>query len=135
MLSLPVPKALSTRHHPASSSSCPLPCPHLIAQLVKNPPAMWETLVQVLGQEEGDLGLIPGLGRTPGEGRGSPLQYSGLENSIDCIAHGVTESRTGLSDSLSLHFHFSPPAPSGFSSTLRDRPCVCVFLRPSQTAP
>ena len=32
----------------------------------------------------GDLGLIPGLGRSPGEGKGYPLQYSGLENSMDC---------------------------------------------------
>ena len=39
----------------------------------------------------GDLGLIPGLGRSPGEGKGYPLQYSGLENSMDYI-HGVTES-------------------------------------------
>ena len=36
----------------------------------------------------GDLGLIPGLGRAPGEGNGYPLQYSGLENSTDCIVHG-----------------------------------------------
>ena len=43
---------------------------------------------------EGDLGSIPGLGRFPGEGKGYPLQYSGLENSIDCIVHGVTGSRT-----------------------------------------
>ena len=41
---------------------------------------------------EGDLGLIPGLGRSPGEGKGYPLQYSGLENSMDCIVHGVTKS-------------------------------------------
>ena len=40
----------------------------------------------------GDLGSIPGLGRSPREGNGSPLQYSGLENSMDCIVHGVTES-------------------------------------------
>ena len=46
----------------------------------------------------GDLGLIPGLGRSPGEGKGYPLQYSGLENSMDCIAHGITKSRTQLSD-------------------------------------
>ena len=37
----------------------------------------------------GDLGLIPGLGRSPGEGKGYPLQCSGLENSTDRIAHGV----------------------------------------------
>ena len=46
----------------------------------------------------GDLGSIPGLGRFPGEGKGYPLQYSGLENSMDCIVHGVTKSRTRLSD-------------------------------------
>ena len=45
----------------------------------------------------GDLGLIPGLGRSPGEGKGYPLQYSGLENSMDCIVHGVTKSQTRLS--------------------------------------
>ena len=94
----------------------------LITQLVKNPPAMQETPVQFLGQEDpwrryrlpipvflgfpcssagtesacnvGDLGSIPGLGRSPGEGQGYPLQYSGLENSMDCIAHGVAKSRT-----------------------------------------
>ena len=41
----------------------------------------------------GDLGSIPGLGRSPGEGKGYPLQYSGLENSMDCIVHGVTNSQ------------------------------------------
>ena len=42
----------------------------------------------------GDLGLIPGLERSPGKGKGYPLQYSGLENSKDCIVHGVTKSQT-----------------------------------------
>jgi len=42
----------------------------------------------------GDLGLVPGLGRSPGEGIGYPLQYSGLENSMDCIVHGVAKSWT-----------------------------------------
>ena len=42
----------------------------------------------------GDLGLIPGLGRFPGEGDGYPLQYSGLVNSMDCVDHGVTKSWT-----------------------------------------
>ena len=51
----------------------------------------------------GDLGLIPGLGRSPGEGNGTPLQYSCLENSTNsgawwAIVHGVSESRTQLSD-------------------------------------
>ena len=46
----------------------------------------------------GDLALIPGLGRSPGEGKGYPFQCSGLENSMDCIVHGFAESRTRLSD-------------------------------------
>ena len=99
----------------------------LIAQLVKNPPAMQETQVRFLGWEDplkkgwaptpvflgfssgsagkesacsvGDLGSISGLGRSPGEGNGYPLQYFGLKNSMD---YTVTKSRTRLSD-----FHFS----------------------------
>ena len=51
---------------------------------------------------EEDLGSIPGLGRSPGEGKGYPLQYSGLKNSMDCIVHGVTKSWTQLSS-----FHFT----------------------------
>ena len=90
--------------------------------MVKNPPAMQETPVQFLGQKicwrrdrlptpvflgfpggsagkesaynVGDLGSIPGLGRSPGEGNGYPLQYSGLENSMDCIVHRVAKSWT-----------------------------------------
>ena len=51
----------------------------------------------------GDLGLIPGLGRSPGEGNGNPLQYSCLENPMDggawwAIVHGVTKSWTQLND-------------------------------------
>ena len=103
----------------------------LIAQLVKNLPATQETLVQFLGREHsleknrlptpvflgfpcgsagkestcnvGDLCSISGLGRSPGEGRGYPLQYSGLENSMGRIVHGVKNSWTPLSD---FHFHF-----------------------------
>ena len=57
----------------------------------------------------GDLGSIPGLGRSPGEGNGYPLQYSGLENSKDrgawqATIHGVAKRRTRLSD---FHFHIS----------------------------
>ena len=48
----------------------------------------------------GDLGSISGLGRSPGEGKGYPLQYSGLEKSMDCKVHGVAKSWTRLS-----HFH------------------------------
>ena len=52
----------------------------------------------------GDLGSIPGLGRSPGEGKGHPFQYSGLENSMDFIVHGVAKSRTWLRD---FHFTFT----------------------------
>ena len=100
-----------------------------MTQLVKNLPVMQETLVQFLvkkicwrrdrlptavflgfpcgsaGNESacnvGDLGSTPGLGRSPGEGKGHPLQYSDLENSVDFIVHGVAKSQTGLSN---LHF-------------------------------
>ena len=92
-----------------------------MAQLIKNLPAMQETPVQFLGQEDTwrrdrlptpvflgspgssagkesacnarDLGSIPGLGRAPGEGIGYPLQYSGLENSMDCIVLGSQRVR------------------------------------------
>ena len=50
----------------------------------------------------GHVGSIPGLGRSPGEGKGYPLRYSGLENSIDCRVHGVTKS--DMTEWLSLHF-------------------------------
>ena len=55
----------------------------------------------------GDPGLIPGSGKSPGEGHGNPFQYSCLENPVDsgawlAIVHGVTKRKTGLSDS-----HFS----------------------------
>ena len=94
----------------------------LRAQLVKNPPARQETPVRFLGREDslekdrlptsvfmglpggsddkesacnaGDLGLIPGLGRSPGEGKGYPLQCSGLEKSMDYSPWGRKESDT-----------------------------------------
>ena len=61
----------------------------------------------------GDLGSIPGLGRSPGEGSGNPPQYSCLENPMDqgawwAIVHGVAKSRTWLSDLTSLHFKLQP---------------------------
>ena len=57
----------------------------------------------------GDLGLIPGLGRSPGEGNGNPLQYSCLENPMDrgawqATVHGVAKSQTWLSNFISFHF-------------------------------
>ena len=63
-----------------------------MAHLVKNLPAMWA----------GDLGLIPGLGRSPEEGNGYPLQYSGLENFMGYIVHGVEKSQKQLSSFHSL---------------------------------
>ena len=107
-------------------------CASLIAQLVKNPlqcrrPWFHSWVRRICWRREslytpvflgfpggsdgkesacnaGDLGSIPGLGRSPGEGKGYPLQYSGLENSMDRIVHGVTKSRTRLSDFHSFHF-------------------------------
>ena len=60
--------------------------------MVKNLPAKQEI-----------VGLISGLERSPGEGNGNPLQYSCLENSMDCIVLGVAKSWTLLND---FHFHF-----------------------------
>ena len=64
----------------------------------------------------GDLVSIPGLGRSPGVGKGYPFQYSGLENSMNCV-HGVTKSRTRLSD---FHFCFMNKAVMNI--------CVQVFV-------
>ena len=62
---------------------------------------------KALAYNAGDLGLIPGLGRSPGKGNGNPLQYSCLENPMDggawwATGHGVAKSRTRLH----FHFHF-----------------------------
>ena len=62
----------------------------------------------------GDLGSVPKLGRSPEEGQDHPLQYSGLENSMDCIVHGVAKGRTQLGD---LHFHL--PLRSAFAVSHR----------------
>ena len=66
----------------------------------------------------GDLGPIPGLGRSPGEGNSYPLQYSGLENSMDSIVHGVAKSQTQLSD-----FHFASCATRSLQSYQGN--CMC----------
>ena len=68
----------------------------LIAQLVKNLPAMQETPVQLQDWED-----------SPGEGKGYPLQDSGLENSVDYTVHGVAKSQTQLSD-FHFHWHITP---------------------------
>ena len=76
----------------------PLQCSwaSLVAQLVKNLPAMWETWVRSLSWEDPlDKGKAT-----------YPFQYSGLENSMDSIIHGVAKSQTRLSD---FHFHFQVP--------------------------
>ena len=52
----------------------------------------------------GDMGWIPGLGRSPEERKGYPLQYSGLENPMDHIIHGITKSWTRLS---TFHIHLT----------------------------
>ena len=65
----------------------------LVAQLVKNPPIIQETWVQSLG-----------WGDSPAEGKSYPHQYSGLENSMDCMVHGVAKSQTQLSNLHSLKF-------------------------------
>ena len=69
----------------------------------------------------GDLGLIPGLGRSPGEGKGYPLQYSGLEKSMHYTAHGVAKSWARLSD---FHFHFHCCSMSG--SNYRFLTCIRI---------
>ena len=48
------------------------------------------------------MAILTGLGRSPGKGKGYPLQYSGLENSMDCLVHGVAKSQTQLN---AFHFH------------------------------
>ena len=60
------------------------------------------SVVKNFSVNAGDLGLTPALGRSPGEGNGYSLQYSGLEKSMDCIVHGVAKNWTRLSD-----FHFT----------------------------
>ena len=79
-------------------------CPKLKrGSVVKNPPA-----------NAGDQGSIPGLGRSPGEGKGYPLQYSDLH----CIAHGAAKSQTRLSN---FHFHSVKTWLSGKESTCQGR--------------
>ena len=65
--------------------------------------------VKASASNAGDPGSIPGLGWSPGEGNGNPLQYSCLENPMDrgawwATVHGVAKTRTRLSDFTSLHF-------------------------------
>ena len=81
-----------------------------VAQTVKNPHAIRETWLQSLGWKdplEKGMDSTPVLGTSPGGGNGYPLQYSGLENSLErgawrATGHGVAKSRTQLSDFYTL---------------------------------
>ena len=80
----------STEQQQCIQNNCTLTYKHsLVAQMVKNLPAMQEAWVNPwvaalsLNASAGDAGLIPGSGRSPGEGNGNPLQYSCLENPVD----------------------------------------------------
>ena len=67
----------------------------------------------------GDPGSISGLGRSAGEGKAYPLQHSGLENSMDCIVHGITKSRTLLNEfTFIFHFHALEKEMATYSSVL-----------------
>ena len=72
--------------------------------------------------------IPPGLGRSPGEGKGYPLQYSSLENSMDCIVHGVAKSRTRLSDFHSLLDlkYSTAPDPSPQTCHVAGEPDFCL---------
>ena len=75
-----------------------------MAQMVKNPPVMQETQeTRIRSGHVRDGGLIPGLGRSPGEGNGYPLQYSRLENSIDRGAWRTTVRGIAGSNTTERH--------------------------------
>ena len=91
----------------------------------------WDLYILVIGSagkeftcNAGDLGLIPGFCRSPGEGNSYPFQYSGLENSKDCIVHGVAKNWKRLSD-----FHF--PFPWGFPGNSVSKESACNAGDPS----
>ena len=75
----------------------------------------------------GDLGSVSRLGRSPGEGKGYPVQYSGLENSMDCIVHGVAKSRTQLSNShFTSHIYFTDIYVHIYIYIMCG--CMCVYI-------
>ena len=90
-------------------------------RLLRNNPQKWRRNIQpCMWQKEFSMRWrvsqnIPGLGRSPGEGKGYPLQYSGLENVMNCIVHGVTKSWIRLSD---FHFHMLTIVLRDFKLTL-----------------
>ena len=89
----------------------------------------------------GDPGLIPGLGRSPGEGNGNPLQYSCLENPMDrgawrATVHGVTKSWTQLSNFTHTYFPTATMA-AKFSNSfkmLRENSCQLEFCTAAAAA-
>ena len=92
--------------HPLLSPSPPAPNPSQsfpMSQLLANNGFPDSSVCKESAYNAGDPGSIPGSGRSPGEGKGYPLQYSGLENSMDCIGHRVTKNQTWLRQ---FHFHF-----------------------------
>ena len=70
----------------------------------------------------GDPSSIPGLGKSPAKGKAYPLQYSGMENSMDCIVHGVAKSWTRLSN---FHFHLHVFVCMGFPCGLGGKESAC----------
>ena len=85
--------------------------------------ASWGFPCDLAGKEStcnvGDLGLTPGLGRSPREGKGYPLQYPGLENSMDCLVHWVSKNQTQLSN-----FHFTASWSSLVALMVKNPPAV-----------
>ena len=92
----------------------------------------------------GDPGSVPGLGISPGEGNGNPLQYSCLENPMDrrawwATVRGIAKSRTRLSDFTFFHFHKSPciptaglaPAPPRLSEHIKHKNITTVVCQAS----
>ena len=74
----------------------------------------------------GDLSSIPGLERSPGAEKDYPLKYSGLENSTDCIVHGVAES--DWTERLSLHFGIASDSQKSCINPLASNHSVGVFI-------
>ena len=85
-----------SQHHVLGFEIGQLEFYYLLTLIIVMPPraSLVAQLVKKSACNTGDLGLIPGLGRSPGEGKGYPLQYSGLKNSMDCIIPWVTKSPT-----------------------------------------
>ena len=100
------------------------------SKLYEQPWSLWSFPCSSVGNESasnaGDLGSVPGLGRSPGEGNGNPLEYSCLENPMDCILpgssiHGVARVRHDLAT--------KPPAPAFASHfVLISHPLLCISI-------